>query len=397
MKHTHRRPTPLPAALGLVALVALTACGRQNIRPDDKPSEPIEMEAMVVEFDPDAAEGEQVTAFDAQELFDEGQAAAKRHDFAACAEHYGKLLDRFPASRFAHATLYNRGLCLEQLKRHGEAAVHFRRHAQLATELRDRRDGEFRMGYNLVQSGDYPTAMHLYDMLLVQPDLGPADLAECHLRRGTALLRMKRYGEAERDLKHAMRRVEEAYGDHLRGNDLLAEAHFRRAEIYQRLTHDVGLKLPVASMKGDLADKVKFFRQAQSSYIDALNVQHSYWATAAGLKLGELYEQFYMDVMQAEVPADFDALTRRYYLFELRKQLQPLLEQSLTIYEKNITMSERLGAENEWVTETETRLARLRALIEETQRAASPLDEAPQDETPKPAPPAADDGARETG
>ena len=40
----------------------------------------------------------------------------------------------------------------------------------------------------------------------------------------------------------------------------------------------VRLKLPVESMKGDLAAKVRFFRQAQQSFIDALNVRHSYWA-----------------------------------------------------------------------------------------------------------------------
>ncbi len=406
MKNTHsHRNAATPALtcrrLPLYLLLALAAgCGRSHVRADglSGPPDPVEMEAMLIEVDPDAPPGGQITAYDAQQLFEDGQAAFERQDFAACDQHYGKLLDRFPRSRYAPSTLYNRGLCLEQLRQHTQAAVHFRRYAQLSTELRDRRDGEFRWGYNLVMSGDYAGAIHLYDELLPAADLGKADLAECHLRRGTALLRLGRYGEAERDLKKSMQRVNEAYAPHLTGNDLLAEAHFRRAEIYQRLTHEVGLKLPVASMKGDLADKVKFFRQSQSSYIDALNVQHSYWATAAGLKLGELYEEFYQDVMQAQVPDDFDLLTKRFYFFELRKQLQPLLEQSLTIYEKNITMSERLGAQNEWVTETETRLSRLRALIEENQREASPLDEAPPGAEPKAGPSTARSAkARKTG
>lgn len=322
------------------------------------------MPEMVVETD---GQGNSV-AYDAQQLFEEGTSAFTRHDFSACDRAYEKLLQRFPISRYVHSALYNRGLCLELLGLHRTAAVSFRRHAQLSTELRDRRDGEFRLGFNLVKAGDYPTAMHLYDRLLTQKDLGTADRAECRLRRGTILARSGKPAEAERELKRAMELVTQAYEGVLRGNELFAESHYRRGEIYQGLSHRVRLKLPIKNMRGDLRDKIRFFRQSQSSYIDALNVQHTYWATAAGLKLGELYEQFYTDVLAAEVPDDFDEDTKHFYVVELKKQLQPLLEQSVTIYEKNVQMSLRMGAENEWVTETELRLRLLRGLIEETEK-----------------------------
>ena len=69
-------------------------------------------------------------------------------------------------------------------------------------------------------------------------------------------------------------------------------------------------------------------------------------------------------MLSAEVPADFDKETKKYYFIELRQKLVPLLEQSLAIYEKNITLSVRVGADNEWVKETERRLGRLRGLID---------------------------------
>ncbi len=322
------------------------------------------MEEMVVEADGAG----RVAAYDAQQLFEEGNAAFQAHDFKTCDRTYERLLERFPKSRFVHSALYNRGLCLEQLGLHRIAATVFRRHAQISTELRDRRDGEFRWGFNMVKSGDYPTAMNLYERLLAANDLGPADRAECHLRRGTVLARTDHPAEAERELRRAVELVTAAYDGVLGGNELFAEAHFRRGEIYQGLSHRVHLKLPVRNMKDDLRDKIRFFRQAQSSYLDALNVQNSYWATAAGLKLGELYEEFYRDVLAAEIPDDFDENTKRFYFVELKKQLQPLLEQSVAIYEKNITMSKRIGAENEWVSETEKRLMQLRDLIEATER-----------------------------
>lgn len=347
----------------ILAAVFLSACGARPRQTAEPSTRQVEMEEMVVEAD---ASGNAV-AYDAQQLFEEGTAAFTKHEFTECDRAYEKLLHRFPKSRYVHSALYNRGLCLEQLGLHRTAATSFRRHAQISRELRDRRDGEFRWGYNMVKAGDYPTAMHLYDELLAADDLGPADRAECRLRRGTILARMKKPAEAERELKRAMELVTQAYDGVVRGNDLFAESHFRRGEIYQGLSHQVRLKLPVRNMRDDLRDKIRFFRQSQSSYIDALNVQHSYWATAAGLKLGELYEEFYRDVLAAEVPDDFDADTKHFYFVELKKQLQPLLEQSVTIYEKNMQMSQRIGAENEWVLETERRLQRLRSLIEETE------------------------------
>lgn len=375
MKNTHIA-IARPAALLLLG-IACAACGSRPAVRDQPPPTVVEMEPMVVEFDAAAEGDDAIRAYDAQSLFEDARAAFERHDFAACDTLYGELFERFPQSLYVHSALYNRGLCLEQLREHGRAAAHFRRHAQLSTELRDQRDGEFRWGYNMVKTGDYPTAIHLYTRLLEAPDLQPLDRAECHLRRGIAQFRLSRSGEAEKDLKAAMKLVEEGTEGFVEGSEIMAEAHFRRGEVYQRLSHHVALKLPVKKMKADLADKVRFFRQAQDSYIAALNVKHSYWATAAGLKLGELYEQFYLDVLQAEVPTDFDPVTRQFYFVELRKQLEPLLEQSLAIYEKNITMSERIGAQNEWVTATEDRLARLRGLIEANQKGGGPVVPSP--------------------
>lgn len=323
------------------------------------------MEPVLVEADKDG----NIAAFDAAGLFEQGQNALASQKWALCDESYERLIAKFPKSRYVHASLYNRGLCLEHRRLHELAANVFRRHAQMATEEPDRLDGLFRMGFNLVRAKRYVEASHLYDQLLQGDNLGTADKAECYLRRATAELNLKRHGRAEKDLKTAMALIREAYEGVVDGSDLMAEAHFRRGEIYQHLSHAVLLKLPVSRMKGDLRDKARYFRQSQTSYIASVNVRNAYWATAAGLRLGEIYEQFYRDVLLAEAP-NLTAAEKRYYQVELRRQLQPLLEESLTIYETNITMSERIGAQNEWVEETEVRVARLRALIEENAKAA---------------------------
>jgi tetratricopeptide (TPR) repeat protein len=361
---------PILTRLALAAaLLALPACGaRPSLRADAPPAQVVELEPTVIEASVDGQGGLALDAFDAETLFTRAKDAFDSQRFDEAERLFGKLLERFPESDYAFVALYNRGLALEFLKQFGQAAAHFRRYAQLAKSLKDQRDGEFRWGYNLIQTGDFPTALDLYTRLLLETDLGPADRAEVYLRRGTALMRLSRYGEAEKDLRKALEKATEAYQGVVVGNDLVAESHFRRGEIYQRMCREVVLKLPVESMQDDLAEKTRYFRQSQASYIDALNVQQAYWATAAGLKLGELYEDFYTDILSAEVPRDFDKTTKAFYFVELRKKLVPLLEKSLWIYEKNATMSTRFGARNEWVAETEQRLERLRSLIEATHR-----------------------------
>jgi tetratricopeptide (TPR) repeat protein len=329
------------------------------------------MEPVLVEVDKQG----KVEAYDAAGLFQQGQNALESQDWAQCDTSFERLIAKFPQSRYTHAAFYNRGLCLEHLRLHTLAGDVFQRYAYLSAEEKDKLDGLFRLGFNLVRSKQYARAAPLYDKLLQHDLLGPADKAECYLRRGTARLHLKRYGMAEKDLKLAMALITEAYEGITRGSDLLAEAHFRRGEVYQHLSQNVKLKLPVSRMKGDLRDKSRFFRQSQASYIDAVNVRNAYWATAAGLRLGEIYEQFYRDVLSAEAP-HLSKKERTYYQTELRRQLHPLLEESLTIYETNITMSQRIGAENEWVKETEVRVQRLRALIEENAKAAKAMDDA---------------------
>lgn len=372
LPHTLTALRPL-ALIG--ATLLLGACGARP--PAQKaPEQVIEMDEMVIEYQGEKEGSAVMAAFDDSALFEEAKGYFDGQKFAEAEASYGKLLKYFPKSQFVHATLYNRGLCLEHLKQHGEAANHFRRYIQISESLADRRDGEFRWGFNLIKTENWPVALDLYNRLLKDSEgLNDADRAEAYLRRGTAYGGLGRYGEAERDLKQSLSLVRKAYDNITEGNPLYAEAHFRRGEVYEALFRKVKLKLPIEQMKVDLQDKVRFFRQAQASYLDALNVRQPFWATAAGFKLGELYEVFYQHILQSEVPTDFDDDTRRFYFVELKRKLRPLMEQAISIYEKNITMSQRVGAQNEWVQQTDDRMARLRDLLEEAIREEKAMED----------------------
>ena len=350
----------------MTASLSLFGCGSKQIQSEKTV---LEMEPVVVEVSKKNGKNI-VKTFDAFSLFESAKKLYEQSRYTDCVTDYTQLLDRFPKSRFAMVALFNRGLCLEEALRHNAAAKDFRLYINKAQSDSDRLDGQFRWGFNLVESGNYPIAVKLYDELLKLDNLGHFDRAEAHLRRGISLARMQQFARGESDIRTALQWIKKETGEQIVGNDLAAECHYRKGEIYGVLSSKVRLRLPLKSMEGDLQSKIRFFRQSQSSYIDTLNVRSPYWATAAGLKLGELYEKFYDDVVKAEVPKDFDETMRKYYLLELKDKLQPVLTHSVKIYERNIAMGLRLGAENEWIKETERRLEKLRALIEKNERAA---------------------------
>ena len=332
----------------LCAGLILVGCGASPA-PRSKPvAAPLEMDPMVLEASGEGKETS-IVAFDAQSLFDTAKKSFEERAYQVCADTYERLLSLFPNSHYAHAALYNRGVCLEELRLHREAAAHFRRYSQLAQTERDRLDGQFRRGFNLIESGNYPAALNLYGRLLLREDIKGFDRAECLIRQAIGRTATDKFGEAEVGLKAALALINAESEGVIVGNDLAAEAYFRRGEIYYALNRRVPLKLPLAKMRDDLKAKVRFFKHAQKSFLNALNVREPYWATAAGMKLGELYEQFYRDVLSAEIPNSMGGEERSVYFGELRKQLLPLLKQSVSIYERNITMGLRLGASNRWV------------------------------------------------
>lgn len=298
----------------------------------------------------------------AEDLFEEGVGAFQGQKFAICEERLTTYLKYFNDDVYTHSAHYNLGLCLEFQRKYFEATKQFQAFIDLSTEESDRLDGEVRLGYNLIFSKQVKQAVELYTRLLTTYPLKGFDRAECHLRRAMAKMSLRKYAEADRDLSSAMSHINGAIGPHRKGNEALAEVHFQRGEVYRRHMGEIDLRMPLSAIKRGISDKSRFLRKSLYAFVAAIKVNHTYWAIAAGHQLGVLYEDIYEDLMNAEYPADFDEETLAYYYFELDKKLAPLVRESISIYEKTITISATQGAANAWVESTEKNLKRLRVL-----------------------------------
>lgn len=347
----------------ILILIGCTQHKQQANHPSSLEAPEIEMSGILIKA------GHPVLS--AEELFEEGIGAFQGQLFARCEERLHTYLRYFSDEIYTHPAHYNLGLCLELQRKNAQAAEHFRAFVEASTEESDYLDGQVRLGYNLIFSAQFVEAEQLYSHLLTSYPVKGFDRAECHLRRAIAYTALGQYAEADRDLGNALGHINGSIGSYRSGNELLAETHFQRGELYRHFMSEIQLKFPLEEIKRNVSDKVRFFKRSLYAFVEAIKVNHTYWAIASGHQLGVLHEDIYEDLLNSDYPPDFDDESLAYYYFELEKKLIPLLRESISIYERTITLSSKQGAQNEWVRSTQESLLRLRELEADIQHRLS--------------------------
>jgi len=369
MELVNIRRAQLPRALLSACLLnahllsGLWGCSARP-KPVDPPA--TQAGARVVEMEPLLIQAGHGEALQPMELFHEGVGALQAQEYPRCIQRLEALVEHFPHHRALSFARYNLGLCFELAGRFQEAVTQFDHYLKTMRSdqgEQDRLDGSLRLGFNLTMSSQDERAIKLYDRLLTTTPIIGYYRAEAHLRRAVAHLPLKRFARADRDLSLAISHIY-GTGAQRQGNELLAEVHFYRGELYRLHMRHIKLKMPLERMKRLFADKVLFFRKSLYAYVDCLNIRDVFWGIAGGHQLGKLHEQLYEDILWAEAPPSFDQETEAYYLFELEKKLAPLLRESIKLYEKTMTLSVTHGLSNEWVSSTQDGLTRLRSIEE---------------------------------
>jgi tetratricopeptide (TPR) repeat protein len=348
----------------LILLFFLSGCGT-------RPSTP--QSTTIIEMDPLLISSQE--AVHAQTLFEEGTGALEGQNFDICIEKLSKLVS-FKDHPYLQASFYNLGLCYEFKKNFIKSEESFRQYLIIAKEESDVLDGKVRLGYSLLQNQKADEALSLYHDVLKKV-FKPLDRAECHLRRAIAYLIKQDFSRADHELSVAISQTTGVFINGYEGNELMAEIFFQRAEIYRAISNQVELKMPLERMKRAFAEKVKFFRKALYAYVSCIQVHHQYWGLAAGFQLAKMHEDIYFQIIHAEKPDDFDEETTLIYRHQLKKRIFPLLQESVSIYQKNAELGQRIGARHEWVKATQEKLSALHAMIEKIQKEISqdPLEE----------------------
>jgi len=311
-------------------------------------------------------EGVRIDVIDPEALFMDGAGAFEEKNHVEAARKFGILIQRFPESRLAKPALYNRGMALLAIPRPGESADVFQEYVRRFPGEPDTVDAWHKLGQAWSEAGEWKMA---YDTLSERLEMEPLTLMqEVEIRATSArCARMLGRHEEARDQSSAVKALHDKHKNlpEMKGNYHVAMASFEGAETYRDRFVRIKFVLPVEKMEKDLIEKANLFLKAQSGYLQTIRLRNTYWGVKAGVRVGRLYEEFYNDIMSAEVPPELAPDEVEIYLAELRKRTRPMVQKAVVAYESNMALARMYGARDDWFGDTKDRLEKLKKILEE--------------------------------
>jgi hypothetical protein len=152
---------------------------------------------------------------------------------------------------------------------------------------------------------------------------------------------------------------------------LPAQAEFWLGEAFRGAFREQQLDPSTMDQKalgGALEQKAEFLLSAQGHYLRCIRRGDGEWATAAGYRIGEMYEELHDQMVSAPLPRGLTEDQRALYQDELRGKVKNLFSKAIRMYEETLAVAQRTGAANDYVQKTEQALERMRKLLLEAPR-----------------------------
>jgi hypothetical protein len=358
-------------------VVALIVSGCVHTRAVDKP---LPKDAQEVRFDDVLITGDlDLEKLNDEELFAAATSFYAAEEYAQAARYFGRICDFHPTSKHYRPALYNAGLALEKIKAWEDAWVRFSVLSDPARGTGDALDAAFRVAecdYHLERYGE---AIEVLKTIADRTDLSSDKRIEARVQQGICQLESGDKDAAEVTLRGVL-----TYWNGLPDKDLVddffpGQAQFFLGEIFRLHYESVELDGSKSTEKlaEDLEYKSELLLSAQGHYLRGIRIGNGYWATAAGNRIGGLYENMYDHMIHATAPAELSPSEQEIYRVELRKKIRVLISKAITVYERTLEAAERIGASSPFVQQTKESLQRMKELLlaearaEEEEKAAN--------------------------
>lgn len=309
---------------------------------------------------------EELLSLNDEELFACGTAAWQAKDYARAAACFATLGDRFPGSPRWPDAMFNAGAAYEAQGAWQLALDRYR--AVLPVEVRPDTDLDvvWRAATCLYHLDRYEEAIEL---LLPVTAEGFRDEDRIHALTyvGVCRVELGQLSEAEADLRRsvALYRRAEARAEERLNDYWAAQAQFFIGEIYRLHFEAVPLDAvhDPEKLGQDLEYKAQLALSAQGHYLRTMRMGNVYWGTAAGQRVGQLYETFYDQMMNAPVPPGLDEHQERLYRGLLRRRVRVLIQKAISVYERTLSNAERLGVRSGFIEKTQQSLDRMKQVL----------------------------------
>jgi tetratricopeptide (TPR) repeat protein len=344
---------------------------------DEPQARHIQLEPMHIQAQPDPLTG--LDAFDAGDLVEKGNQLFDAKDFDRAVKVYELAVKKFPDSALVATALYNSGLSFEALAEYTEAAERYQRIIDHFQSSAHARDAYYRVSLCLSKLGRWKEVADNFWRIRQLGNLGVLDELEARAGMGVAMFMQDDYDTAEKELMGMLSFYEQKTKDEfLPAAYWVGQARFYLGEIYARRFErfkvmggaDAHPELWKEKVGTELEEKCQLLLRAQNNLIRAIRVGHAGWATAAGFRIGSLYEKLYDDMMAVPVPPGLSDEAKEEYVNMLHERIAVLVTKAIQIYERSLEMAERVGEKNEWVERTAQALERMKQLALHSIRAS---------------------------
>ena len=307
-----------------------------------------------------------------EELFALGMAAYEAKDWARAAAAFARIADRFPGSRREATALLDAGLAYRQLRAWRLALERFQALAR-GWEGPDVLEASFLVAECHYELLDLPAAHAALTAIAARPDLGAAVRVRVLAQLGVVELEDGRAEQAERTLRKALATwvgLDEAERQALDPHHAAQAQHYL-GEVYREwfLAVDVDpTSAGEAQLEAALENKSTLLLRAQGHYLKAIHMGDARWAVASGIRVGELYEAFRKQLLDAPIPPELDAEHAWAYRDELRRRVRVLADKAVSAYRAALDFATRQGVnELQYLGDAQEALERLRAALGEAQ------------------------------
>ncbi len=281
------------------------------------------------------------------------------------AETYLRTAANYPTSELAPTAMNNAGFCFENSGKLREAAATFEKMAQLYPSNEDIADVLFRAGEIYGKVKDWESVSRVTREFSKRYGNDADRVIQALCMMGIALHMQSKYSEA-------LERLESATQTYLKLKDpspinsfYAAQAHFTIGEIRHEMMKNIRLSLPRDKYLRQIKEKNHLLDLAISAYTKAVKFGILEWTTRSIFQIGQIQEDFAMDVFKQERPASADFEERQVLELSIADAVEKLLEKALHFHEQNVKLGIREKLEDKYVLQSRKKLTMLPCMAAE--------------------------------
>jgi tetratricopeptide (TPR) repeat protein len=331
------------------------------------------------------AQDRELAQLNPSELLAKGRAAFGAQDYATAAKCFTRGADFYPDSPLHGALSYNAGLALLQQHEWAQALERFKVLAEPKAGQGDALDAAFQEAACLYFLDDYAEAAELLTVLSERRDIPESERLSAQVDLGVCQVELDLYSQAEHSLREAVRSYQHDQVAERMPEEVASKGEFFLGEIYRIYFSAVKLDPATRSVEelgADLEQKAEELLSAQGHYLRAIRIGTPHWATAAGYRIGSLYEDLYDAMVAAPIPGDLDTEQADLYREELTKRIRVLVTKAINIYDQTLAAANRIGEDNPFVAQTHESLEHMKTLLLNEKVSSAESGAAPAQGTP---------------